>query len=155
MTYTPIMKTVRRTWNQRLFTWPWRPWVATQQVCDWKAEFARPSRATKDTVRAAMAAHKPPVVQRSPMRMPGTRAANETRTDASAPTDNVLRFVSSKPHDAARTPFTYQSGFVSGGGGEFTGGDASASYEAPSSSDSSSSSSSDGGSSSSSSSSSD
>lgn len=38
----PIFKTVRRSWWERLFGWPWNPLRATKQVRDWKAEFARP-----------------------------------------------------------------------------------------------------------------
>lgn len=32
---SPFVKdwsTVRRAWSERLFTWPWEPWVSTKQV---------------------------------------------------------------------------------------------------------------------------
>ncbi len=51
-----IMKTVARTWSERLFSWPWNPWVKTKQVRDLKAEFARPPHATQ----RAYAGHVPP-----------------------------------------------------------------------------------------------
>lgn len=35
-----IYKTVRRTWAERLFTWPWAPLQATKDVRDYEAEFA-------------------------------------------------------------------------------------------------------------------
>lgn len=37
-------KTVRRSWRDRFFTFPWRPWVATKQVRDWKAPFTPHTR---------------------------------------------------------------------------------------------------------------
>jgi hypothetical protein len=27
----PTIKTVSRSWRERLFTWPWRPWVKTKE----------------------------------------------------------------------------------------------------------------------------
>lgn len=31
--YLPVATTkVRRTWKERLFSWPWRPWVAYKEV---------------------------------------------------------------------------------------------------------------------------
>ncbi len=37
--WTPlVMKKVKRTWQERLFLLPWRPWISTKEVypSDWK-----------------------------------------------------------------------------------------------------------------------
>ncbi len=28
----PTLKTVRRSWRERLLTWPWRPWVVSREI---------------------------------------------------------------------------------------------------------------------------
>ena len=30
----PVESEVRRTWLERLFTWPWRPWIETKVVSE-------------------------------------------------------------------------------------------------------------------------
>jgi hypothetical protein len=165
MQHAPILKTVARPWLLRLFSWPWRPWVASQQVRDWQAEFARDKQEQTRTVRRAQS-------QEFNINPPRQRVADVTvlsdvrrrREEVIRPTTEIAR-APLVDHSVDRLAFLVGEltairdeladipvpapVFRSGGGGDFGGSGASGSWDAPSSANESSSSPSiDGGSSS-------
>jgi hypothetical protein len=126
-TYTLII-TVRRSWKKRLFSWPWRPWVATREIHE-KIELPDVIKAPLKSPPHAQAVSR---VKRQNVdsTTPSTphQAPRRLDDDDNLPlTIPALDYFMSFPSTAVEPPQTY-SGITSGGGGDFGGGGASGSW---------------------------
>lgn len=132
----PIFKTVQRTLLERVFSWPWNPWVATKQERDYAAEFApQPHGHKLGTQRAGQTSratgHAPP----RPMPAPAAHVPRR-HEPASRPTDDsdswaliAAAKLASQQADRLFVARTEPEPIESGGGGQFAGGGASDSFE--------------------------
>jgi hypothetical protein len=132
---TPIFKTVRRTWRDRLFSLPWRPLKSHALVRDHEAE-------ARAAVQAA-AVSWPAIPRKSSARRASGISVVPTHTyvhatspsptpspsgDSFLMTASMLGLMSdTREHECS----SRRDDFASGGGGDFGGGGASGSWEAP------------------------
>lgn len=126
-----ITSHARRNWRERLFSWPWRPWVSTKPV-EYKVEVrATPKEARKPATpqgpQFVDRAHRTPF-KAAPITSTPSEAARRLDSDDTPyqydPTPMIMAIASaldSTPSDD--TPIT------SGGGGDFGGGGATASWD--------------------------
>lgn len=127
---TPIYRTVRRTWRERLFTLPWTPHRAWRKERDHVAE----SEAHFERLRAALKAHREARLTPGVASSGRVSAAYVGKTD----TTGTATYVPSPSYSApvwftseAAQPAQPAEVFQSLGGGDFGGAGATASWEAP------------------------
>ena len=137
MPFIKTHKAVKRTWRQRLLSWPWRPWQAETITYGWAYVLDRHHKPS--------ATHSERIVARAPKRKPAPPTSESahhprrqsTQTEAQrmyVEDGNTFDFqpgslyASNPGHEAHPAPM--QSGL----GGDFGGGGASGSWDTPTSS---------------------
>lgn len=137
MADTPIYRIVRRTWWQRLFTFPWRPLQATRQERDWKAELTHARHASAKTTPSYMRSVTRQQVRPPPPPPPPPPAVASRRvSEAPAPAadDSLAAYAflgaAAVANASRETPASEPAtDFKSGGGGDFGGAGASGSWD--------------------------
>ncbi|AKJ28798.1 hypothetical protein [Caldimonas brevitalea] len=120
--------TVRRTWAERLFSLPWRPWVSTKQVRDTAAERDRRWRELLKNSRLGLVDAAPAPAKRS---RSGRESAAPAATNSRESTITGLEvdYLTIAAIEACfHRPSEERPAFESGGGGSYAGGGASGSW---------------------------